>query len=104
MPMSIVLSTLTIEPGARIHFHDGAGLYVRGTVVADGTYEEPIRFLSDRLEDSYKNVPDQWNSIILFSGSHNNVFDNVIVKNANIGLQVGTIEHDGYASVEPYQF
>ncbi len=94
------LSTLTIEPGARIHFHDGAGLYVRGTVVADGTYEEPIRFLSDRLEDSYKNVPDQWNSIILFSGSHNNVFDNVIVKNANIGLQVGTIEHDGYASVE----
>ena len=94
------LSTLTIEPGTRIHFHKGAGLYVRGTVIADGTVEEPIRFLSDRLEDSYKNVPDQWNSIILFSGSHNNVFDNVVIKNANIGLQVGTIEHEGYASVQ----
>lgn len=94
------LSTLTIEPGARIHFHNGAGLYVRGTIVADGTADEPIQFLSDRLEDSYADVPDQWNSIILFSGSHNNVFDHVEIKNANIGLQVGTLEHDGYASVD----
>lgn len=94
------LSTLTIEPGARIHFHKGAGLYVRGTVIADGTPEAPIRFLSDRLEDSYKNIPDQWNSIILFSGSHDNVFNHTVIKNANIGLQVGTLEHEGYASVE----
>ncbi|MFV0265799.1 MAG: hypothetical protein ACK5HT_01560, partial [Draconibacterium sp.] len=35
------LSTLTIQPGARIHFHKGAGLYVRGTVIADGTFEQP---------------------------------------------------------------
>ena len=48
---------------------------------------------------SYENVPDQWNSILLFSGSHDNVFNFVTIKNANIGLQVGTIEHDGYASV-----
>lgn len=93
------LSTLTIQPGARIHFHKGAGLYVRGTIIADGTFEQPIQFLSDRLEDSYKNVPDQWNSVLLFSGSHDNVFNFVTIKNANIGLQVGTIEHDGYASV-----
>ncbi|MCK3685991.1 hypothetical protein [Maribellus sp. YY47] len=93
------LSTLTIKPGTRIHFHKGAGLYVRGTIVANGTSDQPIQFLSDRLEDSYKNVPDQWSSILLFSGSHNNVFNFVTIKNANIGLQVGTIEHDGYASV-----
>ena len=94
------LSTLTIEAGARIHFHKGAGMYVRGTVVADGTSDEPIQFMSDRLEDSYKNVPDQWNSIILFSGSHDNVFNYVRIKNANIGLQVGTIEQEGFASVQ----
>lgn len=93
------LETLTIEPGAKIHFHKGAGLYVKGTIIADGTFEQPIQFLSDRLEASYKNVPDQWNTILLFSGSHNNVFDFATIKNANIGLQVGTIEHDGYASV-----
>ena len=94
------LSTLTIEPGARIHFHKGAGLYVRGQIIADGNAQQPIQFLSDRLEDSYKNVPDQWNSIILFSGSHDNVINHAIIKNANIGLQVVTIEHDGYASLQ----
>ena len=93
-------ATLTIEPGAKIHFHKGAGLYVKGTIIADGTFEKPIQFLSDRLEGSYKNVPDQWNTILLFSGSHNNVFNFATIKNANIGLQVGTIEHEGFASVE----
>lgn len=94
------LSTLTIEPGTRIHFHKGAGLYVKGTLKAQGTFQEPIQFLSDRLEDSYKNIPDQWNGIILFSGSHNNVFNYTTIKNANIGLQVGTIENEGYSSLQ----
>jgi len=92
-------ATLTIEPGTKIHFHKGAGLYVKGTIKANGTYDQPIQFLSDRLEGSYKNVPDQWNSVLLYSGSHNNVLNFVTIKNANIGLQVGTIEHEGYASL-----
>ncbi len=92
-------ATLTIEPGTKIHFHKGAGLYVKGTIIADGTYDQPIQFLSDRLEGSYKNVPDQWNSVLLYSGSHDNVLNYVSIKNANIGLQVGTIEQEGYASL-----
>lgn len=94
------LSTLTIEPGARIHFHKGAGLYVKGTIKAGGTFQEPIQFLSDRLEVSYKNIPDQWNGIVLFSGSHDNVINYATIKNANIGLQVGTIENEGYSSLQ----
>lgn len=93
-------STLTIESGTRIHFHKGAGLYVKGQIKAEGTFQEPIRFLSDRLEDSYKNIPDQWNGIILFSGSHNNVINYATIKNANIGLQVGTIENEGFSSLQ----
>ncbi len=93
-------STLTIEPGTRIHFHKGAGLYVKGTVKANGTFQEPIRFQSDRLEDSYENIPDQWNGIVLFSGSQNNLFNYTIIKNANIGLQIGNIEDEGFASLE----
>ena len=93
-------SVLTIEPGTKIFFHKGAGLYVKGRIVADGTFQEPITFLADRLEDTYEDIPDQWNGIILFSGSHNNKFNFCVVKNANIGMQVGTIEDDGYASVE----
>jgi len=52
------------------------------------------------LEDSYENIPDQWNGIVLFSGSHDNVFDFCVIKNANIGLQVGTIENEGFASIK----
>ncbi|HKI89470.1 MAG TPA: hypothetical protein VKA38_10605, partial [Draconibacterium sp.] len=94
------LSVLTIEPGTKVYFHKGAGLYVRGTINANGTFQSPINFLPDRLEDEYKDIPDQWNGIILFSGSHDNVFNYAEIKNANIGLQVGNIENDGFASVE----
>ncbi len=93
-------STLTIAPGTKIYFHDEASLYVKGSIVANGTFQEPIIFQSDRLEDAYKNIPDQWNGIILFSGSHDNVFNFTTIKNANIGLQVGTIENEGFATVE----
>lgn len=93
-------STLTIEPGTRIFFHKGAGLYVKGTLLANGTFQNQIYFLSDRLEETYENIPDQWNGIILFSGSHDNVFNFTNIKNANIGLQVGTIEDEGFASVD----
>lgn len=93
-------AVLTIEPGTKIFFHKGAGLYVKGRIEAKGSFQEQITFLPDRLEDSYKNIPDQWNGIILFSGSHGNVFDFCTIKNANIGLQVGTIEDEGYATVD----
>ncbi|NQU55049.1 MAG: hypothetical protein HQ522_21225 [Bacteroidetes bacterium] len=91
-------SVLTIEAGTKIFFHKGAGLYVKGRIEANGTFQEPITFLPDRLEDAYENIPDQWTGIVLFSGSHDNVFNFTTIKNANIGLQVGNIENEGYAS------
>ncbi|HEY3369846.1 MAG TPA: right-handed parallel beta-helix repeat-containing protein [Prolixibacteraceae bacterium] len=93
-------ATLTIEAGTKIYFHKDAGLYVKGRVVAKGTVENPIIFQGDRLEDVYANVPDQWSQILLYSGSKNNEFSNVEIKNANIGLQVGNIEDEGFASVK----
>lgn len=94
------LQTLTIEPGSTIYFHKNAGLFIKGTLIVKGTSAEPVVFKGDRLESSYSNFPDQWNGITLLSGSHNNFIDHSIIKNANIGLQVGTIEKEGYASVE----
>jgi len=93
-------ATLTIEPGTKIYFHKDAGLFVKGKVVAKGTVENPIFMYGDRLEDVYANVPDQWNGVLLYSGSKNNEFANVEIKNANIGMQVGNIENEGFASVK----
>ncbi len=91
---------LTMEPGTTVYFHKNAGLMVKGTLKALGTFEDPVEFTGDRLEQAYSEIPDQWNGIILCSGSHNNVINYAKIKNANIGLQVGTIEHSGFASLE----
>jgi hypothetical protein len=93
-------ATLTIEAGAKIYFHKEAGLYIKGKVNAKGTIDHPIYFGGDRLEDDYKDIPEQWEGIRLYSGSKDNVFTNVDIKNAIIGLQVGNIENEGFASVE----
>lgn len=92
--------TLTIEAGTHIFFHKGAGLYVKGNVIAKGTFIDPIIFQGDRLGDSYAAIPEQWQGITLYSGSHGNVMDHVNIKNAVTGLQVGTIEHGGNASLK----
>ena len=92
--------TLTIEKGTTIYFHKNAGLKVKGTLKVEGTIEEPVEFRGDRLEPAFYDLPDQWNGIILYSGSHNNRINYAKIKNANIGLQVGTIEHSGFASLE----
>jgi len=92
--------TLTIESGTTVYFHKNAGLKVKGTLKVHGTFEEPVEFKGDRLEPAFNDTPDQWNGIILYSGSHNNRINYAKIKNANIGLQVGTIEHSGYASLE----
>lgn len=92
--------TLTIEAGTVIYFHKKAGLVIKGTLIVKGSAEENVIFEGDRLESAYSEIPDQWNGIVLCSGSHLNKIDHAIIRNANIGLQVGTIEHTGYASLE----
>lgn len=93
-------AVLTINPGTRVYFHKDAGLYVKGKILAKGTVDNPITFQGDRLESVYANVPDQWNGILLYSGSTNNEFSNVEIKNANIGLWVGNVEDKGSAKVK----
>jgi hypothetical protein len=92
--------TLTIEAGTTVYFHKNAGLFIKGTLIVNGTTSEPVVFKGDRMESGYLNLPDQWNGITLLSGSHNNYINHSIIKNANIGLQVGNIEKSGFASVE----
>jgi len=93
------LQTLTIEPGTKIYFHKRAALLVGGTIIAKGTPEQPIIFQGDRLEDLYDDVPAQWGGILIFPNITESVFENVEIKNAQIGLQVGTIEYSGPAYV-----
>lgn len=92
-------AVLTIAPGTHVYFHKGSGLYVKGKIIAEGTPLQPIIFEGDRMGDLFKNLADQWIGVLLFSGSQDNLFNHVEIKNGNIGLQVGTVESEGSASV-----
>jgi len=84
-------TTLTISPGAVLHFHKNSRLYVAGTIVANGSFDMPIIFQGDRPEEDYDDIPGQWDGIWLMAGSKDNIFDFTEVKNAIIGIQVDTL-------------
>lgn len=89
-----VNSTLTIRPGAKLHFHKNSRLFVAGTIVANGTFDSPIIFQGDRLEDEYDDIPGQWDGIWLMRGSKDNIFNYTEIKNAIIGIQVDTFANE----------
>lgn len=83
--------TLTITSGTKIYFHHGSRMYVKGTLIAQGSVDEPIIFRNDRLEHWYDDVPGQWAGIFftsaVVSGSKDNVLNYCEIKNAIIGIQ-----------------
>ena len=85
--------TLTIEAGARIHFHDNSGLIVdkKATLKANGTLTEKIIFEGDRLEHSFSDTAGQWGTIWMRAGSKDNELNHTIIKNGIIGVLVDSI-------------
>lgn len=81
---------LNIEPGTEIFFHQGGGLWVfqDASINAVGTPDAPIRFGGDRLEPFYEEQPGQWDRIWINEGALTNRFENVVIKNNFIGIQV----------------
>jgi hypothetical protein len=90
------LKTLTVEPGARIHFHADSGLIVGNgaTFKAIGSLENNIVFEGDRLEPEFSDIPGQWETIWLTAGSTANEIENVIIKNALVGLNIDSNDGD----------
>jgi len=89
--------TLNIEAGTRVHFHNNSGIVISagGTITVNGALsddqellEHAVIFEGDRLEPQFSDVPGQWGTIWLRSGSTGNTIDHLILKNASIGLLV----------------
>lgn len=87
--------TLTIDPGARLHFHANSGLLItnNASLKVNGQYspdqdtlENEVIFEGDRLELLFDNIPGQWGTIWLFQGSKDNVINYATIKNATIGI------------------
>lgn len=87
--------TLTIEAGARVHFHansgllvsEGASLHVNGSLSTDPELmENQVIFEGDRLESAFADVPGQWGTIWLFENSVDNIINHATIKNGTIGI------------------
>jgi hypothetical protein len=99
------LETLSILEGSRIFFHKGSSMFVKGTLKVTGTVDAPIKFMGDRLEKIYADVPGQWGAsailenggIYVYGGLHflkgsiDNIIDWAIIKNADKGIQVDSL-------------
>jgi hypothetical protein len=96
--------TLSIEAGARIHFHDNSGIIVAngGSLQALGglssdpeLMENEIIFEGDRLEPQFSETPGQWAAIWLTEGSTNHIFDHVTIKNSTVGILMDSNDGSG---------
>ncbi len=86
---------LTIDPGARVHFHANSGLLItnnaslkiNGEISEDqDLLENEVIFEGDRLEPLFAEVPGQWGTIWLFNGSVDNDINYATIKNGTIGI------------------
>ncbi|WP_299672885.1 hypothetical protein [uncultured Polaribacter sp.] len=85
--------TLTIEAGARVHFHDNSGLIVdnKATLKVNGTLSEKVIFEGDRLENSFSQIPGQWGTIWMRAGSKDNKIKHAQIRNGIIGILIDSI-------------
>lgn len=87
--------TLTIEAGARVHFHansgllvtDNASIHINGEPSTDNELlENEVIIQGDRLEPLFEDIPGQWATLWLYSGSTNNRINHATIKNSIAGI------------------
>ncbi|MGB0879548.1 MAG: hypothetical protein ACPGTO_03175 [Polaribacter sp.] len=85
--------TLTVNAGAKIHFHSNSGIIVddKATLKVNGTLTEKVVFEGDRLEHSFSRIPGQWGTIWMRAGSKNNEIKHAQIKNGIIGILIDSI-------------
>ena len=88
------LCTLTIEPGTRVFSHNQSFIFVRGSIQVNGTAREKVLFTNDRFDERFANAPGQWGGILFLPGSNGNVINHAEIRNAEVGIYLGTPDDD----------
>lgn len=84
-------ATLTLPAGTRLYFHDGAEMRVYGTLLSEGTPEQPVVMRGDRHGSvvgsiDFNIMPGQWDGIYFYSGSRDNRIAYTSVINTSYGV------------------
>jgi len=98
---------LTIDAGCTVYFHNKAWMGVYGTLVVNGTFDQPVTFRGDRLDKSnyappvpYDRIPGQWEGIRFANSSTGNRIDYAIIRNASFGIVAGIYNQPGRTEIE----
>lgn len=84
---------LTIEPGAQLLFHDGAGMVIDGSIQAIGSADKKIEMRGDRLDEvlpgtGYDILAGQWKGIRIGAESFDNRLEFVDMRSTVSGLTI----------------
>jgi len=83
-------AVLNLDPGVRVYLHRDAVFFVGGTLLVNGTFDEPVYFRGDRLEKMYEDIPGQWGGIYLLAGSRDNMINHSVIRCGNFGIVIDT--------------
>lgn len=84
---------MTLPAGARLYFHDGASMIVRGTLHAEGTADKPVELRGDRTGNvitdiTFDLMSRQWDGLQFTTTSHDNRLSHTSVRNTVYGVIV----------------
>jgi hypothetical protein len=90
IPEGVVVN---VDKGASFYMHHKAKWRIDGTLVTNGTQEEPVVFRGDRLNRfstyppiSYDNIPTQWDGLFFGASSFDNELNHTLIRNGVSGL------------------
>ncbi len=92
--------TLNIEPGTKVYNHNGSFIFIGGTLHARGEADQKIIFANDRFDEDFIDAPGQWGGLIFLQNSRNHRIDHAEIRNANIGIYLGTPDDDDEPDLE----
>lgn len=81
---------LTIDAGCDIYFYKNSSLHVSGSLIVNGTGENPVKMQHSRNEDYFDFLPGQWGTVYLAPESSGNIINHAIIKNSTTGIQAGS--------------
>lgn len=90
-------ATLTLGAGTTLYFHDKASMTVDGTLVADGTAEQPVVMRGDRLGSVVGNISfdlmaSQWNGVVFTPTSTGNRLQFTEIRNTVSGVSADSTD------------
>jgi hypothetical protein len=76
-----------------------SNIFVKGSIKVNGIADNRVLFTNDRFDGDYGLYPGQWGGILFLEGSKNNEIKYADIRNAEVGIWLGTPDADNLADL-----